>query len=83
MRKKKLKLQISFCYRWNYGKEAARVVEEIFTDKSIREDIVEVILKEAPIGYFIIKANDKVIFHNKEEERMLDKKEIIELIKNV
>ena len=81
MRKKKLKLQISFCYRWNYGKEAARVVEEIFTNKDIRDEIVELSLKEAPLGHFIIKKNDETIFHNKQMERMLNNNEIIELIK--
>ena len=78
-----MKLQIRFCYRWNYGKEAARVAEELFSDKTIRYDIIEVSLKEAPPGYFIVKLNDKIIFNNKSEERMLTKGEIIELIKNV
>ena len=76
-----MKLQISFCYRWNYGREAARVVEEIFTNKDVRDDIIEIVLKEAPQGHFVVRKNDKIIFHNKEVERMLSEKEIIKLIK--
>ena len=78
-----MKLQISFCYRWNYGKEAARVVEEIFTNNSIRDDIIEVSLKEAPQGYFIVKLDNTIIFNNKNESRMLNKGEMIRLINEI
>ena len=78
-----MKLQISFCYRWNYGREAARVVEEVFTNKNIRDEIIKLSLQDASYGYFIVKINDKIVFNNKDNHRMLNKGEIIKLIQEV